>query len=676
MKFSISLLSFCILSFIIVFSCSTEEVQDTTPPPSIIQNPEPETPNPTQYTLNVNAGEGGSVSSEGGTYDEGTDINLTATPNGEYVFLNWSNGSTDNPISFELNSDTNLTANFEKRKYALTINILGEGIVTEEIIETGKSTDYESGTKVKLTAVPSEGWVFRSWGELVEIQELSYELIIDEPKEVNVIFEEFVEEGFAKVSFKGNGIYKRQGSPYPPINYSIVLIDGEKNNFGHYKIGSKIKLSIEENRGWGINKSELEDITIDLINGQTVSIEDNIEVTLNVEHNWNSFPFEEINSDGTFLNVGVNIASYDEWNLQNSELKYYVTNDFLYPPYVEAYKDRIYEIRQLLGEWGPLDILLFDMASDKQQNNRDLYRKRKEEEAYSLYKNQIIGNIENWVSNEMKTYDENLLNNNKPFNGSGSTMGGRKFIGLISNFNNDNTLAFGELETVAGARGIGVEELINSGYKIENNFPFNAYHEYIHVWQQSQNKHGFIQDISGNHGNTNWSVENPDLDRIWVSPRWFIEGQCMVIQAILNEKMNLPLQNSYCCLSFEENFKVRDFINHIFNSPDRSNLNLLQRIEPNDGENRILYQELGHIASFYKFAKMNHDLSLYMQFVATQGSKGYEVAMREFLGISEDDFYNEFNNWFFDSSISDSDKLNYLYPEGTDPIQVDIQSRR
>ena len=159
MKYSLSFLSICILSFIIVFSCSTEEVQDTTPPPSIIQNPEPETPNPTQYTLNVNAGEGGSVSSEGGTYDEGTDINLTATPNGEYVFLNWSNGSTDNPISFELNSDTNLTANFEKRKYALTINILGEGIVTEEIIETGKSTDYESGTKVKLTAVPSEGWV-------------------------------------------------------------------------------------------------------------------------------------------------------------------------------------------------------------------------------------------------------------------------------------------------------------------------------------------------------------------------------------------------------------------------------------------------------------------------------------------------------------------------------------
>ena len=42
MKFSISLFSFCILSFLLVLSCSTEEVQDTTPPPNIIQTPEPE----------------------------------------------------------------------------------------------------------------------------------------------------------------------------------------------------------------------------------------------------------------------------------------------------------------------------------------------------------------------------------------------------------------------------------------------------------------------------------------------------------------------------------------------------------------------------------------------------------------------------------------------------------
>ena len=40
------------------------------------------------------------------------------------------------------------------------------------------------------------------------------------------------------------------------------------------------------------------------------------------------------------------------------------------------------------------------------------------------------------------------------------------------------------------------------------------------------------------------------------------------------------------------------------------------------------------------------------------------------------EFYDEFNTWFFDSGLTDDQKIDYLWPEGTDPIQVDIQSRR
>ena len=300
MKFSISLFSFCILSFILVLSCSTEEVQDTTPPPSIIQTPQPETPAPIQYTLSVSSGDGGTVSSEGGTYDEGTDITLTATPNGEYIFSNWSNGSTDNPISFELNSDTNLTANFEKRKYALTINISGEGTVTEEIIETDKSTDYDSGTKVKLTAVPSEGWVFRSWGELIENQELSFEIIIDEPKEVNVVFDEIVEEGYFSVNYEGNGTFIRYGAPYPPLkSYGVELIEGEVNDDGEYLNGSTLRFTYQNNPGWrmmmeykkelynGVPKMSIindfeENVWSNILNGNNFIIDENMTIPINV----------------------------------------------------------------------------------------------------------------------------------------------------------------------------------------------------------------------------------------------------------------------------------------------------------------------------------------------------------------------------------------------------------
>ena len=52
-------IAFALTAFLLAYSCSTEE-EDTTPEPE----PEPEV---TQYTLTVTAGEGGTVSTEGGT---------------------------------------------------------------------------------------------------------------------------------------------------------------------------------------------------------------------------------------------------------------------------------------------------------------------------------------------------------------------------------------------------------------------------------------------------------------------------------------------------------------------------------------------------------------------------------------------------------------------------------
>lgn len=99
------------MAFVFVFSCSTEE-EDTTPPPSVVATPEPEPPAPTQYTLTVTAGDGGTVSTEGGTYDEGTNINVSAQVIQGYVFTGWNDGSTTNPKSITVNKDTSLSASF------------------------------------------------------------------------------------------------------------------------------------------------------------------------------------------------------------------------------------------------------------------------------------------------------------------------------------------------------------------------------------------------------------------------------------------------------------------------------------------------------------------------------------------------------------------------------------
>jgi len=105
-------------TLIILYSCSAEE-EDTTPPPSIIQTPEPEPePEVSQYTLTVTAGEGGTVSTEGGTYDEGTEVTITATPAEGYEFVGWEgNDSTEASLTVTLGANTTLNAIFLNLDY-------------------------------------------------------------------------------------------------------------------------------------------------------------------------------------------------------------------------------------------------------------------------------------------------------------------------------------------------------------------------------------------------------------------------------------------------------------------------------------------------------------------------------------------------------------------------------
>ena len=109
---------FFYLSFLIILTCAKEDSQaPNTPPTQIVK----------QYTLTASAGDGGTVSG-GGTFAGGTQVSITATPNAGYSFSSWSNGSTANPLTVTLNSNTNITANFQVivNSYTLTVTA-GEG---------------------------------------------------------------------------------------------------------------------------------------------------------------------------------------------------------------------------------------------------------------------------------------------------------------------------------------------------------------------------------------------------------------------------------------------------------------------------------------------------------------------------------------------------------------------
>jgi len=139
------------LSLTLLLTCAKEDSQAPNTPPSQIVR---------QYTLTVSAGEGGSVSTTGGSFASGTQVSITATPNSGYSFSGWSNGSTANPLNVNLNSNTTVTANFQVivNSYTLTVTA-GEGGTVNG------GGEYEEGTEVTITATPNEGYEFTGWSD-------------------------------------------------------------------------------------------------------------------------------------------------------------------------------------------------------------------------------------------------------------------------------------------------------------------------------------------------------------------------------------------------------------------------------------------------------------------------------------------------------------------------------
>lgn len=165
--------------------------------------------------------EGGSVSPVTGLVDYGSKITLKATPAEGYEFNGWKHGDdiVSEKTSYDcvMNGDEEFTALFAIKHFNIDI----EYDATQGFVENAASGIYEYGKKLKMNAVPYDGYVFDSWmtGDEVLSNNASYEFTV---KDNVVIKANFVEHNTGITSIGSKGI-----SIYPLPLRDMVYVDGD-----------------------------------------------------------------------------------------------------------------------------------------------------------------------------------------------------------------------------------------------------------------------------------------------------------------------------------------------------------------------------------------------------------------------------------------------------------------
>ena len=115
-------------------------------------------------TLGVNDESMGSVTGAG-TYDGGSDVKIEAKANEGFVFVQWSDGVTENPRTLKVTSDMTLTAIFKDKnadpdKFVVTLMVSDPN--AGEVTGSGS---YELGETIIIEAKAKDGYKFVNWSD-------------------------------------------------------------------------------------------------------------------------------------------------------------------------------------------------------------------------------------------------------------------------------------------------------------------------------------------------------------------------------------------------------------------------------------------------------------------------------------------------------------------------------
>jgi uncharacterized repeat protein (TIGR02543 family) len=149
------------------------------------------TAGPPQFALTLTTVGGGSITpqpaSATGSYDAGSIVTLTATPDASSQFTGWSGDCSGTNITCTVTMDAakSVTANFSPQ-YSLFVTTLGSGSVSAQPSST--TWKYLAGTSVTLTATADPNFVFTGWSGACSGSNATCVVTMDAAKSVTATF--------------------------------------------------------------------------------------------------------------------------------------------------------------------------------------------------------------------------------------------------------------------------------------------------------------------------------------------------------------------------------------------------------------------------------------------------------------------------------------------------------
>jgi uncharacterized repeat protein (TIGR02543 family) len=149
------------------------------------------TAGPPQFALTLTTVGGGSITPQPasltGSYDAGSVVTLTATPDASSQFTGWSGDCSGTSVTCTVTMDAakSVTATFTPQ-YSLFVTTLGSGSVSAQPSST--TWKYLAGTSVTLTATADPNFVFTGWSGACSGSNATCVVTMDAAKSVTATF--------------------------------------------------------------------------------------------------------------------------------------------------------------------------------------------------------------------------------------------------------------------------------------------------------------------------------------------------------------------------------------------------------------------------------------------------------------------------------------------------------